>query len=374
MLNEMKSAFGQLLELLSRKNKHLLILPLIFLSLLTGIFSGWFRVGWNFPFSLSAGEHGALMVGSFIGTLICLERSVSYPNKIALLVPLLNACSIIFFLLYLPGIAYIFLLLGSAGLVTIYYFLYVKHKGIYILIMLSGALCYFIGNAILINTSFYPASVMWWIAFLFFTITGERVELSRFVMNKNVFIKQLTLIVLLGIFVIGIILPFHSFGGYAAAISLIGSAVWLFKYDMAKHSLKKPGQSFYSGLLLTTGYFWLVITGLFFAAGTFYGAFYDASIHSFFLGFVFLMIFAHAPVILPAVLKLNISPFGKSLYTWYILLNLTLMLRVLCVFPDIAPLKALAGMLNGLTILGFFINMIILVRLAKKKNAAGFSN
>ncbi len=352
----------------SGKNKHLFILPFVFISLLTGIFTGWFRVGWNFPFTLPAGEHGALMIGSFIGTLICLERSVSYPNKIALIVPILNALSIIFFLLSMPKIAYMFLLLGAAGLATIYYLLYIKHKSIHILIMLAGALCYFIGNALLVNTSFYPASVMWWVAFLFFTITGERLELSRFVMNKNVFVKQLVLLILLGIFVLGIILPFYSFGGYAVALSLIGSAIWLFKYDMAKHSLKKPGQSFYSGLLLITGYVWLIVTGLFFAIGSYYGSYYDASIHSFFIGFVFLMIFAHAPVILPAVLKLNISLFGKTLYIWYIFLNLTLILRILCIFPEIAPLKAWAGMLNGLAIFGFFANLITLRILAKRLN------
>lgn len=366
MLNKEKSLFS------SGKNKHLFILPLIFISLLTGIFTGWFRIGWNLPITLPAGEHGALMVGSFIGTLICLERSVSYPSKIALLVPIINALSIIFFLLYMPKIAYMFLLLGAAGLTTLYYLLYIKHKGIHILIMLAGALCYFIGNVILVNTSFYPASVMWWVAFLFFTIAGERLELSRFVLSKNVFVKQLVLLILLGIFVLGIILPFHSFGGYAAAISLIGSAIWLFKYDMAKHSIKKPGQSFYSGLLLITGYVWLIVTGLFFAIGSYYGIYYDASIHSFFLGFVFLMIFAHAPVILPAVLKLNTKPFGKTLYIWYVFLNLTLILRILCVIPEVAPLKAWAGMLNGLAILGFFANMITLTLLAKRlKNQPG---
>jgi hypothetical protein len=350
------------------KNKHLYILPLVLLSLLTGIFSGWFRIGWNLPVSLPSGEHGALMIGSFVGTLICLERSVSYPNKIALLAPVLNSLSIIFFLLSMPNTAYLFLLAGSAGLILIYYFLYVKHKGLHILIMLAGAMCYFIGNAILCNTSFYPASVMWWIAFLFFTITGERLEFSKFLLNKNIFTKQLVLLILLGVFIVSIILPFHSFGSYLTAVSFIGSAIWLLKFDMAKHSLKKPGISFYSGLLLLTAYIWLAVTGVFFALGSYFGSYYDASIHSFFIGFVFLMIFAHAPVILPAVLKLNISPFGKSLYVWYYLLNATLIWRVLCIIPGIAPSKSWAGMFNGIVIIGFFVNMIVLARLAKHRS------
>ncbi|KXK41100.1 MAG: hypothetical protein UZ05_CHB002003178 [Chlorobi bacterium OLB5] len=350
------------------KNKHVIILPLVLISLLTGIFSGWFRIGWNLPVSLPSGEHGALMVGSFLGTLICIERSVSYPNKIALLVPVLNSLSIVFFLLSMPKTAYVFLILGSAGLTAIYYMVYVKHRGIHILIMMAGALCYLLGNAVLYNTSFYPSVVMWWVAFLFLTITGERLELSRFILLKNTVKKQAMLIILISLFIISIFLPFHSIlGSFLSAASMIGSALWLFKYDMAKHSLKKPGQSFYSGLLLLTGYVWLVLTGLFFAFGAYLGSFYDASLHAFFLGFVFMMIFAHAPVILPAVLKLNISPFGRTLYIWYAFLNLTLIFRVLTFIPAIAAYKQWAGMLNGIAILGFFANMIILARLAKRK-------
>lgn len=357
------------------KNKHILILPLVLLSLLTGIFSGWFRIGWNLPIALPSGEHGALMVGSFLGTLICIERSVSYPNKTALLVPAINALSIIFFLLNMPKTAYMFLVLGGAGLTGIYYMVYVKHKGKHLLIMMVGAMCYLTGSAVLFGTSFYPSAIMWWMAFLFLTITGERLELSRFTLLKNTAIKQSVLIILISLFIISIFLPFHSnLGSLLSALSMIGAAVWLFKYDMARHSLKKPGQSFYSGLLLITGYIWLVLTGLFFAFGAYFGSFYDSSLHGFFLGFVFMMIFAHAPVILPAVLKLNVSPFGKSLYIWYGLLNVTLVFRVIIFIPELAPYKHWAGMLNGIAIIGFFVNMIILARLAKRKFKASEAN
>lgn len=353
------------------KNKHLLILPMVLLSLLTGIFAGWFRIGWNLPISLPSGEHGALMIGSFLGTLICLERSVSYPNRLALIVPAVNALSIIFFLLKLPQVAYICLMLGGAGLTAIYYFVYAKHKGIHILIMMAGALCYLLGSAVLYSTSFYPSVVMWWIAFLFFTITGERLELSKFILLRNPVRKQAVLISLLVLFLISIFLPFHSAAGsIVPAVSLAGTAIWLLKYDMARLSLKKPGQSFYSGLLLITGYVWLLITSLLFAGGAYFGSFYDASLHSFFLGFVFMMIFAHAPLILPAVLKLNVSPFGRSLYFWYALLNITLLFRILTFIPQTAPYKMWAGMLNGIAVLGFFVNMAFLAAIAKRKLSA----
>lgn len=350
------------------KNKHIILLPLVLTSLTVGILTGWFRIGWNLPITLPSGEHGALMVGSFLGTLICIERSISYPKKIALLVPVLNAMSIVFFLLSMPQAAYIFLVLGGAGLTAIYYLVYVQHKGIHHLIMMAGAMCYLIGSMVLYNTSFYPSVVLWWIAFLFLTITGERLELSRFILLKNTAKKQGVLIALITVFIVSIFLPFHSSAGsILSALSITGAALWLFKYDMAKHSIKKPGQSFYSGLLLITGYVWLVITGLFFAFGAYYGSFYDSSLHSFFLGFVFMMIFAHAPVILPAVLKLKISPFGRSLYFWYVLLNLSLLFRVLAFIPQAAKYKHWAAMINGIAILGFFVNMIMLALKSRLK-------
>lgn len=351
--------------------KHVLILPLVILSLLTGILTGWLRIGVNniVPFALPMGEHGALMACSFLGTLICLEKTVAYHNKTALLIPAVNAASLVFFITGQNNIAYMLLILGASGLVTIYYLMYIKHKGIYILVMMAGALCYLIGNAVLFKTSFYPAAVMWWIAFLFFTITGERLELSKFVMIKNAARRQAVLIAVLVMFVAGMIIPFHSAGGYLLAVSLISTAVWLIRYDTPRMLIKGEGQNFYSGLLLLTGYIWLALTGILMAYGAYFGLFYDSSLHAFFLGFVFSMIFAHAPLILPAVLKLSAKPFGKSLYIWFALLNISLVVRVFGIFFGITSYKSEAGIINGIAILGFFINMAAIAISEKRKSA-----
>jgi hypothetical protein len=207
------------------------------------------------------------MVGGFIGTLICVERTANSGYKIALIIPLLNSLSIVFFLLKLPGIAYWMLVAGSIGLVIIYFLLYSKFNELHLMIMTAGALCYLIGSVMLIKTSFYPAVVMWWVAFLYFTILGERLELSRYlnISSRN----KIILAVLLAIFIAGILIPFHSLGGFVLAFSLIGSAIWLFKFDMARRSLKAVGQHFYSGITILTGYLWLIISALFFVYGMF---------------------------------------------------------------------------------------------------------
>ncbi len=140
----------------TNQTKPVFLLPLIALSLLIGIWTGWIRIGWNFPFVQNSGDHGALMVGGFIGTLICLERTSNFKNKISLVIPLVNALSIIFFFIKMPNIAFWFLLAGSIGLVLIYLKLYFEFNEIYILLMTAGAFCYLIGNTLLIKTNFYP--------------------------------------------------------------------------------------------------------------------------------------------------------------------------------------------------------------------------
>jgi hypothetical protein len=224
--------------------------------------------------------------------------------------------------------------------------------------MLCGALCWSIGNVILIKTSFYPQAVIWWIAFLFFTISAERIELSRYLQLSAK--RKVILFILLTFFIIGIFVPFHDAGGFIIAFSLIGSSIWLLVNDMASRSLMKEGQHRYSGILLLTGYVWLAVSGLFMAYGSYWGLLYDATLHTFFLGFVFSMVFAHAPIILPGVLRIPLKPFNKYLYIWFYLLQISLILRVTGILTTDIMLKQIGGLLNGISILGFFVNMIYL--------------
>jgi len=345
--------------------KPILLIPFVLVSLILGMYTGLIRMGWEFSPVKGFGEHGAMMVGSFLGTLIIIERVVTMKNRWIYLIPLINAHSIVFFHLDYYRVAYVLLIIGAAGLSAIMFYYAVKFKEYHNYILLAGALCLLAGNIILFAFVKYAVSVTWWIAFFLLTITAERLELTRYLPVSNK--KKIALMVLLGVFLLGIVFPFHEYGKYISAAALILIAGWLMMYDIAVKSVKKEGMFRYTSLLLLVGYFWLIITAVFFTVKSDSNLIYDASLHSFFVGFVFSMIFAHAPIIIPGILKLNIKPYNPGLYIWFIMLQLSLILRVGGDIFEQAGIRKLGGIINGISILCFFINLIVIIVSQKRK-------
>jgi branched-subunit amino acid permease len=82
---------------------------------------------------------------------------------------------------------------------------------------------------------------------------------------------------------------------------------------------------------------------------------YDALLHALFVGFIFSMIFGHAPIIVPAVMGIHIA-YRPAFYAHLGLLHVSLTLRV---FGDLAlwlPGRQWGGLLNALAILLFLAN------------------
>ena len=99
---------------------------------------------------------------------------------------------------------------------------------------------------------------------------------------------------------------------------------------------------------------------------------YDAVLHSFFLGFIFSMIFGHAPVIFPGVLGLRI-PFRRPFYLHLALLHAGLALRVGGDLAGSLTTARWGGLLNA-TAIGLFllatIGSAVLARRARSPRAA----
>ena len=88
---------------------------------------------------------------------------------------------------------------------------------------------------------------------------------------------------------------------------------------------------------------------------------YDAMLHAIFLGFVFSMIFAHAPIILPTITGL-VLPFQSIFYLHVGLLHLSLSLRIAGDVAQLLWLQRWGGLLNAAAILLFLANNVHAVR------------
>ncbi|MEQ8474318.1 MAG: hypothetical protein RIC35_24190 [Marinoscillum sp.] len=351
-------------------NNTLVKLPFILLvagALVSGILTGWYRLGFDMPVSHVFLHHGALMTGGFLGTVILTERIVALKQKWLFSFPIVNGSSVLFYFLELPQVSSICLIIGALGLFYVFHLINKKHSDLAHKVMWVGATAWFIGNVHLFLFESYGHSILWWMAFLLITITGERLELIRFLPVSNT--KRVVLIGFLVAFLVGCVIPFHLGGRYLAGGPMLLVAIWLLRYDMVRKSVKHSGIHRYSAIALIFGYIWLAVSGgLFLFEGT--GSIpYDALMHAFFLGFVFSMIFAHAPIILPGVVGLKFKPYHASLYVWVIMLQLTLMARLGGGFLEIVEMKKWFGFMNGITILLFIINlMIVTVRLKRKQH------
>jgi hypothetical protein len=324
--------------------RRIIILISLF-SLLVGLTAGITRAGeFNLLFYINQ-YHFLIMIGSFLGTLITLERVVTIENKVFHYLPLLNGSSLIFFLLNEPEIANLMLVLGGLILTLIFlYFLFSHNDLVHWLFLLSG-IAYTLGMLVFYLDKDLFLSVRLLEMFLLITIIAERLELSKFIGISN-FKKYILLLFLI---LSGFFLKINEI---AYGVSIILIALWLMQNDIARINIKKSEPFRFRGIALMFGYFWLLINGLTIVFPKY--STYDLQIHSFFLGFVMNMIFAHITIILPAVLKVKIKENYFLNYTVLITFQIVLILRFLStiLFGSSFPHLALV---NAIVLLLFFI-------------------
>ncbi|MBZ0237264.1 MAG: hypothetical protein K8M05_33375, partial [Deltaproteobacteria bacterium] len=100
---------------------------------------------------------------------------------------------------------------------------------------------------------------------------------------------------------------------------------------------------------------WLVVTGVLLATRGLppAGPLYDAALHGVFVGYVLSMIFAHAPIILPAVARVAI-PFHPALWGALLVLHASLVARVAGDLALDATLRR-AGSIGNAVALALFV-------------------
>lgn len=329
------------------------------------------RLGWLLPIPHAAfvAVHGPLMVIGFLGTLIGLERAVALGAIWPYGIPVLTALSALFALI---GLAAQWSAVSAAAasvlLIRVFVTLYRQYPSEHFIVMGLSALSWLAGNLLWFADAPLFAVVPWWAGFLVLMIAGERLELSRLRRPPTaVRVAFHGSVAIIGTGLAHSIFDFYL-GIRVAGVGLLAVALWLLRYDLAWHSLRQSALPRYMALCLILGYCWLAIAGvvwIFFAPFFGAGPTYDAMLHAIFLGFVFSMIFAHAPIILPTITGLAL-PFQNVFYLHAGLLHLSLSLRVAGDIGLSPALQQWGGLFNSLAVLLFLINNVRAVKLEMK--------
>lgn len=331
------------------------LMALAGVSLLAALWAGLVRLGWQWPGSglLPAGQHGAFIVSGFLGTLISLERAVAlrqnqqdsrpgrgqprYDTRLYYLAPALAGMGSLALLLGLPSLlGRGAIALGALGLTLLFLVIYRLQPNTANATMALGAGAWLIGDLLWLAGHPLSRAVPWWAGFLVLTIVGERLELARVLLwGRNA--RRLYLLAII-VFITGLMLslatsvtPFMAGAGVRlGGAGLLLLAAWLWRYDIARRTIRREGLTRFIAACLLPGYLWLGFGGLLWLAfgdGYVAGPIYDAMLHTIFLGFAFSMIFGHAPVIIPAVLHVDV-PYRPFYYLHLALLHVSLLLRI----------------------------------------------
>ena len=324
------------------------LLLLAAFSLVTGILGGLARAGWGIALPAATAHHGVLMIGGFLGTVISLERAVALGHPLAFAAPLAAGAGTA---LLVAGLDASLWLAAPALLVALGIAVLRRQAEMHTALLLAGAAAWLTGNALHLAGASADATAKWWFAFLVLTIVAERLELAR-LMRPRAFARPL-LVALSCLLAAGA----AADAPVAYGAALFGLALWLGAFDIARRTVKTAGVARYSALALLAGYAWLALAGAAWMALSYAGhAARDAALHALGLGFVFSMIFAHAPIVLPAVARVRLR-FTPFFYVPLVLLHLSLAVR-LAPAADAACLQPWGAALNAGAVLAFVLTVL----------------
>jgi len=337
--------------------------PLLFLgiaALFVAVLGGLARLPVNLPLVHADWVllHGPLMVCAFLGTVISLERAVGLPDRWPYAATIILGAAGLHFIAGGPIHYGVWQLVVGSALFFVVTLRVVRLRcELFTVIISLGALTWLVGNVLWLAGGLFPQIVPWWIAFLGLTIVGERIDLGRF--QKPTPLARPLFLMALAIFLAGVtVTAFHERRGQQLlGFGLIALGAWLARHDLARRTVRQTGLPRFMALSLLGGFVWLAVSGALFLrfAPLTAGFAHDATLHAFFVGFVFSMIFGHAPVIFPSVLGLT-ATWRPHFYTHLVLLHASLALRVGGDLGESVLLRQWGGGLNAVALGLFLLN------------------
>jgi len=295
------------------------------------------------------------MVAGFLGTLIGVERAVAFGARWAWGAPLGTGLGALAVLASGDaGPARAAIAAGAGILLAILTVGFVRRPTPWGGVQALGAAAFAATCAGWAAGASVPALVPGFAAFLVLTIGGERLELSRIAVPPAwAWVAFGASVALLA----GgsVLAPWDPQGGARLqGAGWLALALWLARFDLARRNLRRHGLPRFMALTLLAGYAWLAAAGLLslrFGAPM-AGPTYDAILHALFVGFVFSMVFAHAPVIFPSVLGAPID-FRPRFYAHVVLLHIGLAARIAGDLALSGAGRRTGGVLNVLAIVLF---------------------
>jgi hypothetical protein len=352
------------------------ILLVVVGAMIVGLLSGLARIGYSMPAVVMerAALHGPILAAGVLGTLIALERAVaisalsSHRLTPAYVAPVAGGLGTL--LLVVAGAnvpAQALLVLGAGGLLAINLEMIRRQPSLEVAVMAIGAAFLLIGDAAWLAGRPIPLLVHWWVAFLVLTVVGERLELARVRRSGRGAMVAFGIAVVAYVVAQALIALDAALGIRLSGIAMLALAAWLLRFDIAWLTIRRPGLPRFVASCLLAGYGWLAVSGLLaLATGLLWaGPAYDALLHAVLLGFIFSMIFGHAPIIIPAILGLRIG-FHPLAYVPLALLQASVLLRVVGdVAPD-AALRQTGGLLGVIAIALYAVTVVLMVSAARR--------
>jgi len=317
---------------LARLCKPLLLL-LVAAALLSGIAGGLLRAGLQPPgagggwVGRAALAHAALMMIGFLASVIGIERAVAVKLRWAFAAPLGSGLAGVALLLGYAELAAGLSVLAALVFIGVNIVVVSRQRADHTALLLVSALAWLTGTLLWAAGLGGEAVLPWWFAFLVLTIAAERLEMTRLMRRRPG--AQGSLYLLMAALLGGAALSAVNagLGGLLFGVTLSLLALWLMVFDIARRTLFAHGLSRYMAVCLLSGYAWLGLAGLAWAATALGGPWRDAALHGLGLGFIISMVMGHAPVILPAVARVKLE-FGPVFYLPLALLHLSLLLRL----------------------------------------------
>lgn len=370
---------------------RLVFLVLAFISVMAGLNAALVRAGALAPVPHAdlGNIHGPLMIYGFLGTAIGLERAVSlqadrrrfWPYAAPLFAGVGGVSAIVMAVSpeassavknvgvstrLMPGALWVASMLILLGI-----YLYIalrRQPSMSALIQILSAFVGASGIALWMKGYDVPAIVAWWLMFLVLTIISERLELARITfagagVEFRVLLESAALVATL---VCSLTAPSIGMAllGVALAV-LVADVAW---HDVARRMVTSTGIPRFAATCMLGAYAWaLCAAGMWIFMGATSGYAYDLAVHALTIGFTLSMIVAHAPVIIPAVIRREV-PYHRLMWVGWALIQVALLLRLTGGGRDVEALWRFGAALGVVAFLVFvMVTATLTIRQARRR-------